>query len=176
VPGDPELYSAELWFMTATSYQLFVTVDGPSGQGAAVVPVLALATAQKTMNRSLGGLLAGLAVFLTLGMLTIVGCAVRESVVPPGIAPDATRRRRARIAMGLTAVFLGLALWGGSKWWTAEASNYGTSVVYRPFASQAAIAQSLGGPRLTLSIRDPRWDGKPLALSRYNALVPDTAS
>jgi hypothetical protein len=64
-------------------------------------------------------------------------------------------------------------LWGGSKWWTAEASNYGTSVVYRPFASQAAIAQSPGGQRLTLSIRDPRWDGKPVALSRYNALLPD---
>ena len=173
VPGDPELYSAELWFMTATSYQLFVTVDGPSGQGAAVVPVLALATAQKTMNRSLGGLLAALGVFLTLGMLTIVGCAVRESVVPPGVAPDATRRRRARIAMGLTAVLLGLALWGGSKWWSAEASTYGTFVVYRPFASQAAIAQSLGSQRLTLSIRDPRWDGKPVALSRYNALLPD---
>jgi hypothetical protein len=173
VPGDPELYAAEIWFMTATSYQVFVTVDGPSGQGAATVPVLALATAQKTMDRSLGGLLAALGIFLTLGMLTIVGCAVRESVVPPGVAPDAKRRRRARIAMGLAAIFLGLALWGGSRWWTAEASNYGTSVVYRPFDSQAAIAQAAGRYRLTLSIRDPRWDGKPVALSRYNALLPD---
>jgi hypothetical protein len=173
VPGDPELYSAELWFMTPTSYQLFVNVDGPSGPGAAVVPVMALATGQKTMDRSLGALLAGLGVFLTLGMLTIVGCAVRESVVPPGGAPDATRRRRARLAMGLAAVVLGLGLWGGSKWWTAEASTYGTSVVYRPFDSQAAIALAGGRRQLTLSIRDPRWDGKPVALSRYNALLPD---
>ena len=90
VPGDPELYAAEMWFMTATSYQLFVTIDGPSGQGAAVVPVMALAAAEKKMGRSLGGVLAALAVFLTLGMLTIVGCAVRESVVPPGRAPDET--------------------------------------------------------------------------------------
>jgi len=28
VPGDPELYSAELWFMTPSSYQLAVHVDG----------------------------------------------------------------------------------------------------------------------------------------------------
>ena len=173
VSGDPELYSAELWFMTATSYQLFVTVDGPSGQGAAVVPVLALATAQKTMDRPLGALLAALGVFLTLGMLTIVGCAVRESVVPPGVAPDGTRRRRARIAMTLAAVFLGLGLWSGSRWWSAEASSYGTSVLYRPFDAHAAIASGNGRQRLTLSIHDPRWDGRPVARSRYNALLPD---
>src|SRR5262249_54384667 len=46
VPGDPALYSAELWFMTATSYQLAVAVDGPSGQGSVLIPVLALATAE----------------------------------------------------------------------------------------------------------------------------------
>src|SRR5687768_12609542 len=33
VPGDPALYAAELWFMTATSYQLAVDVNGPSGPG-----------------------------------------------------------------------------------------------------------------------------------------------
>jgi hypothetical protein len=73
----------------------------------------------------------------------------------------------------VAAVCLGLALWGGSRWWTAEASLYGSSVVYRPFNSQASIAQGPRGQRLTLSIRDPRWDGQPVALSRYNALLPD---
>src|SRR5262245_6102535 len=33
VPGDPTRYAAELWFMTASSYQLAVAVDGPAGQG-----------------------------------------------------------------------------------------------------------------------------------------------
>ena len=74
--------------MTATSYQLFVSVDGPGGQGTAVVPVLALATSLRSMDRPLGLVLAALGVFLAVGMLTIVGAAVRESVLEPGLAPD----------------------------------------------------------------------------------------
>ena len=77
VPGDPALYAAELWFMTSSSYQLAVTVDGPAGKGAVVIPVLALATAERPMPRWLGGVLAALGVFLTAGLLTIIGAAVQ---------------------------------------------------------------------------------------------------
>ena len=96
VPGDRELYAADLWLMVPTSYRVLVAVDGPAGAGTAIVPVMALATAQREMPRRLGVLLAGLGLFLAVGLLTLVGAAVRESVVPPGEAPDATRRRRAR--------------------------------------------------------------------------------
>ena len=41
------------------------------------------------MRPSLGCVLAGLGLFLTVGLLTIVGSAVRESVLPPGVEPDA---------------------------------------------------------------------------------------
>src|SRR5262249_58788858 len=97
VPGDPALRAAELWFMTASSYQLAVSVDGPAGHGEAIVPVTALATAQRTMVPGLGFLLAGLGIFLTVGMLTIIGAAVRESVLPPRDPPDQARRGRARL-------------------------------------------------------------------------------
>lgn len=173
VPGDPALYASELWLMTPTSYQLFVTVDGPAGTGTCVVPVLALATEQGTMNRSLGLVLAALGFFLSVGMLTIIGAAVRESVLAPGTDPDARRRRRARVAIVATACVVGLAVWGGNKWWAAEASGYGESVLYRPFASRAAIARTGDRLTLTLSIRDPRWTGTPPPLARYNALMPD---
>lgn len=169
VAGDPSLFAAELWFMTATSYQLSVVVDGPSGRGTALVPVMAIATAQRPMPPWLGGVLAALGVFLTVGMLSIIGTAVRESVLPPGAQPDATRRTRGRIGMAVTAAFLALALWGGNKWWAAEASAYGRLVMYRPFTSEATI----NGRMLTLSIDDARWTGTPVAASRYNALLPD---
>ena len=173
VPGDPSLYSAELWFMTASSYQLAVDVDGPQGRGEVVVPVVALATAERQMSPWLGTVLAALGVFLTLGMLTIIGAAVRESGLKPGVKPDVVRRRRARIAVVVTAVLAGLALWGGDVWWNAEASSYKTSILYRPFESAASLSRDGDRRILTLSIRDPRWTGTPNPLNRYNALIPD---
>ncbi len=137
------------------------------------MPVLALATAERPMPASLGAILAGLGLFLTAGLLTIIGSAVRESVVPPGSEPDVVRRRRARFAITGTAIVAGLALWGGNKWWSAEAASYSRSVVYRPFDSVATIAQQGVHRRLTLSIRDERWLGTPQPLNRYNALLPD---
>ena len=173
VPGDPSLYSAELWFMTATSYQLAVDIDGPQGRGEVVIPVVALATAERQMSPWLGGVLAALGVFLTVGMLTIIGAAVRESGLAPGAKPDAMRRRRARIGIAVTAVLAGLALWGGDVWWNAEASSYRTAILYRPFNSVASLSRDGDRRVLTLSIRDPRWTGTPVALNRYNALIPD---
>ena len=173
VPGDPSLYSAELWFMTANSYELAVTVDGPAGKGAVVIPVLALATAERQMPPWLGGVLAALGVFLTAGLLTIIGAAVRESGLAPGVEPDVVRRRRARIGIAVAAVIAGLALWGGNVWWAAEASSYKASVLYRPFNASTLLSRQGSRRVLTLSIRDPRWTGTPNAQSRYNALIPD---
>jgi hypothetical protein len=173
VAGDPALYSAELWFMTPTSYQVFVIVDGPSGQGTAIVPVLALATAQRSMDRRLGLVLGALGLFLGVGLLTIVGAAVRESVLPPGVDADARRVRRARVATAAAAAVVVLALWGGRQWWSAEAADYGNSVLYRPFASEAAVHTAQGSRYVTLSIRDPRWTGQPPPAGRYSALLPD---
>lgn len=173
VPGNPALYAAELWFMTATSYQLAVAVDGPAGKGEVVIPVLALATAERPMPAWLGSVLAALGLFLTAGLLTIIGTAVRESGLPPGMEPDAARRRRARIGVSAAGVVAALALWGGSRWWAAEASSYSRSVLYRPFDAAASVASRGDRRMVTLSIRDQRWNGTPNPESRYNALIPD---
>jgi hypothetical protein len=173
VPGDPELYAAELWFMTASSYQMAVAVDGPSGQGNVLVPVVALATAERPMPPWLGAVLAALGVFLTAGLLTIIDSAVRESVLPPGVEPDGVRRRQARIGVAVMAIFAGLALWGGNRWWNAEASSYSQFILYRPFASNATVARQGDRRSLTVGIRDERWSGRPNPASRYNVLLPD---
>jgi hypothetical protein len=173
VPGDPTLYAAEIWFMTASSYQMAVDVDGPSGSGTAIIPVMAIATADREMPSWLGGALLVLGALLTAGLLTLIGVAVRESVLSPGEEPDGRRRRRARLAIAGSFVGAVLILWGGNVWWEAEATSYRTFIRYRPFASQALIAARGGVPTLTLGIRDERWNGTPVAVSRYNALMPD---
>jgi hypothetical protein len=173
VPGDPTLYAAELWFMTPSSYQRAVDVDGPSGTGTAIVPVLALATAERTMPPWLGTVLAALGVLLTAGFLTIVGAAVRESVLPPGATPDLVRRRRAQYGIAGSLIGAALILWGGYAWWEVEARAYREVVRYRPFDTEATTGRLNDRDTLTLSIRDGRWTGEPVPVSRYNALMPD---
>jgi hypothetical protein len=131
---------------------------------------MALATAEKPMAPWLGGTLAALGVFLTVGMLTIIGAAVRESALPPGEQPDRKRRIRARIGIAAAALVAGLVLWGGNAWWGAEAAEYSRFILYRPFKAEASIAP---GGALTLGIRDPRWTGRTYPQSMYNALMPD---
>ena len=173
VPGDPTLYAAEIWFMTASSYQMAVDVEGPNGSGTAMVPVMAIATAERPMPAWLGGVLVMLGLILTAGLLTLIGAAVRESVLPPGEEPDGKRRRRARLAAAGALVGTTVILWGGSAWWDAEAQAYRRFTRYRPFATTAAVIARDGGPALSVGIRDERWTGKPSPLSRYNALMPD---
>jgi hypothetical protein len=95
---------------------------------------------------------------------------VRESGLPPGAqarrAGGASARASASALAGLLAA---LALWGGNKWWAAEASDYSQSVIYRPFTAVAAVDRGT----LTMSIRDERWNDAPNPRSRYNALMPD---
>ena len=159
--------------MTASSYQMAVEIDGPSGSGTAMVPVMAIASEDRPMPAWLGGVLMALGVLLTVGLLTLIGAAVRESVLPPGEEPDFRRRWRARFATAGTCVLATLILWGGSAWWDAEAEAYRTFVRYRPFEAEASVIERDGSPVVSLGIRDERWSGKPIAASRYNALLPD---
>jgi hypothetical protein len=173
VPGDPELFAADLWLMLATSHRVLVEIDGDRGRATAVVPVLALATQQREMDPRLGGILVVLAAFLSLGLVTLVGAAVRESVLPPGVTPDRKRRWRARFAMGFAGILIALVLLGGNAWWKLEASAYDRFTLYRPFAATAS-ARADGGRRiLTLTIGDERWPRPATELTRYNALMPD---
>ena len=69
--------------------------------GTAVVPVLALATEQRDdADAAWAGALGRSACFSRVGLLTIIGAAVRESVRAAGRRAGAARRRRARIAVG----------------------------------------------------------------------------
>src|SRR5215471_910258 len=63
VPGDDELYAASLWLMVPTSYRVVVTVDGSGGAGTAIVPVVAIATAQRAVPTGTGTVLVALGAF-----------------------------------------------------------------------------------------------------------------
>ena len=156
VPGEAGLYSGELWLMTAGSYSIEVTVAGSEGEGTVFVPVLAVAERLLPMHPTVGFGLAGAALFLFAGAVTIVGAAVRESVLEPGRAPDGRRRWRGRIAMVLFTLVLGAVLGGGWLWWDAVDAVF-RSRIYQPWTTTAEVAAPGGTPLLTLTIDDPEW-------------------
>ncbi len=156
VPGDAELYSTQLWLMTAGAYSINVTVEGSRGTGTALIPVTAVPTELLGIDRPLGILLAGIGLFLFAGLLTIVGAGVRESVLPPGEVPDRRRRRRARLAMAGTGLFLAVLLFGGWRWWQAEEAAIERFLNWT-LASETTV-QRVGDARvLTLAITDSAW-------------------
>jgi len=164
VRGETGLWNAQLWIMTAGSYSVRVRLTGAAGDGLAIVPVAAVRTRTLGMRRALGFTLAGLGLFLFAGALTLIGAAVRESVLAPGVEPDAPRRRRARVVVAAAAVFLVLVVAGGKRWWDgvdAEARER----LYRPFATAASVRP---GQVLRLMVADRRWLDP-----EVSTLVPD---
>lgn len=167
VSGNPDLYAAELWLMTPGSYSVHVNVEGAAGRGHAFVPVLAVAERRLDMSQPMAIGLLSAALFLVVGLITVVGAAVRESVVAPGASPDATRIRRARIAVTIGTLVVGLLLWGGWGWWGAVDAEY-RSRIYRPAQTSAAVVPSDRGQVLRLAVVDDDWQGR-----NWAPLMPD---
>ncbi len=171
VPGAPGTWSAQLWLMQGSSYSVRVAVRGPAGPGVALVPVTAMPSQVLRMGKGLEEILAALALFLFAGAVSIVGAAVRESVLPPGEAVDGRRRNRARAMSLLAAVLLAFALWQAKHWWDGVDSQ-ARQDLYKPFRirTSARLAGGSGGqagrPALDLRIDDERR-------AEWTPLMPD---
>jgi hypothetical protein len=146
---DPNFYTGSLWIMARGSWQVRFEVTGASGIATASVPVAAAPLAVLRMQRPLGALLAVLGLILAFGFAGIIGAAVRESRLEPGVEPAPARRRRALHAMGGTIVFLVVAIVAANHWWNVEAADYG-SKIYQPLA----MHPMLSGNVLSLTIDD----------------------
>ena len=168
VPGDSTLYSAALWLMRGGAYSVQVTVEGASGTGTALVPVMAVATRRLALQKPLGMGLLGLGAFLFIGALTIVRAAVRESELAPGQQPDRRRSVRAWIATTASAIVLALALVGGRAWWNTVDAAY-RSGLYQPLHATATVRATAGGTVLHFAIDDTSWTNR----RQWTPLIPD---
>jgi len=169
VPGDSTLYSAALWLMTGGSYGVQVTVEGAAGSGTALVPVMAVATRRLALDKPLGAALLALAAFLFIGAVTLVGAAVKESGLEPGVLPDRRRTVRSQVAMGVAAMVLALALLGGRRWWNGVDAAYRTGL-YQPFHATATVRVAGAGRVLRIAIDDTSWTNPK---RQWTPLVPD---
>jgi len=168
VAGATDLYSAQLWLMERGAYSVRVELAGAAGEGNVIVPVNSIATRRLAFDTPLAIALLGLGAFLFVGAITIVGAAVRESVLAPGTEPDSSRRRRSWWIRLLVVPVLALALFAGKKWWDADDAAHLASL-YRPMQVRTTIDGAPGSGRvLTIAITDSQWLGR-----RFVPLIPD---
>jgi len=156
IPESPSWYRTRLWVMSAGSNSVTVSVSGARGEGTVVVPLVALPGRRLQFNGVLAGVLAIAGLVLALGLFTIVGATVREGVLPPGVEPDAQRRRRARFAMARAVGIVAIVLVGGGAWWRAEDSAFSRSL-FRPLSVRVAVDTSTAQRRFQLAITDSVW-------------------
>jgi hypothetical protein len=144
---DPAFYTGGVWMMSPGSWQIRLDISGVAGEVTASVPVPAVAVATLRMQRALGIPLSLLGIFLVVSMAGVVAAAVREARLPPGEPVPPSQSRRSLYAMAGCLVFLAICVWGGAKWWNAEAASYAQGI-YRP----PVVDASLTGNRLSLSV------------------------
>jgi hypothetical protein len=161
---DANQFTGSLWLMSFGSWEVHVHAVGAQGAGEITVPVAAVATKIKAIEPRVAYFLIGMMIFLTIGMVAIVGACVREAQLPAG-APSRPWNLRSVAGMLAAAAVLVAALWYGGKWWGDDAALY-SQRLYKPLG----LAGTLNAPdRLELRISDPGW----LAMRRLDDLVPD---
>jgi hypothetical protein len=161
---DPQFYTGGLWLMGSGSWQVRVDVDGARGPGRLSVPVPALATRVLGMQKAIAAILIPLALVLCLGLVSIVGAAVRDAMLEPGRQPDPARVWRSRIVMAVAALLVFGGVWLGNLWWDSEAAFY-RRIVFKPLRLNPKVGS---GDRLTLVLDDPGWLNR-----RTDDLLPD---
>lgn len=162
---DPQFFTGSLWMMAFGSWQVRVEADGAQGKGVLAAPVPALSFRTERMQKLLGGILFALMLFLSIGVISIVGAAARESQLEPGVAPSPAHRRRARIVTAVAAALVVGLLYLGNLWWNAEAGGY-ERYVYKPLQLSPSLEP---GGRLLLRIQDPGW----FASRKIDDFIPD---
>lgn len=165
VPGAPDTWSAQLWLMRGSSYTVRVAVQGAAGPGEALVPVTAMPLKVLRMDKGLGTVLLVLGMFLFVGMVSIVGAAVRESALLPGEEADGGRRTRARVLSVVAAALFALILWGGRHWWSLVDED-ARAGIFKPFQIRTSTVLAEGRPVLALRIQDERQ-------TDWSPLMPD---
>ena len=171
VAGETGHYQGQIWLMNSGTSSLELEVTGAAGSGKLLVPVMAVSTAQKTMDPALGWTLAGLAVFLVILMVTIISASSSDGLVSPQEPAPANLRRKRWIGAISSFVILSLMLWGGKSWWESWASDY-KRFMYKPFEANSTVKQEADRQLMTLKIDTARINTLYMT-RRLSYLVPD---
>lgn len=153
-PNDPRYFAGSLWLMAISSgsWKVRVGVAGTAGPGELQIPVPTLPQKIKPMEQGMTYFLIGMMVFLTVGMVALVGAGIRESRLEPGLATEKWSGKTIALMAGTSVLLVG-AIWFGNGWWGEEAAS-ASRRIYKPLT----IAASLPSPgHLMAKLEDPGW-------------------
>jgi hypothetical protein len=165
--ADSAFFTGSLWMMAPGSWEVRFQIAGVNGEQTTSVAVPAVALTTLKMQRGLGITLGLLILFLVVSMAGIVAAAIRDARLEPGAVPSPDRRRRARLAIMASIVFMALLIWGGARWWNAEAEGYSLQV-FRPLK----VDPTLSGNVLDLYLQASHPGSGTLSRSN-NDFLPD---
>lgn len=171
VEGETGHFRGEVWLMSPGSASLEIMVSGKKGEGTILVPVMAVSTAQKTMESSLGWTLAGLGVFLVVLMITIIALSSGDTLVKPGAETTAKVKRKRWVGAAIGLVILTIILWGGNSWWKSWEKNY-QRFMYKPFTATSSVRISDNKQILEFIVDSTKLEQLYLTRS-LNYIIPD---
>lgn len=145
-------FEGVVWFMDSGSTSVELQLDGPDGKATVVAPVVAVATAVRTMPAGTGAGLAALGLLLVVLMITIVGASLSDGTLKPGLAPPTAFRRKRMVGMAIGTVVMVLILAGWRSWWNAETEEYLSYNLYKPMPMTAKAVPENGTVALTITL------------------------
>jgi len=167
VKGEAGHYHGLIWLMDAGTSGIEIEINGNSGNGKVLVPVMAVSTRQKSMDPSLGWTLFGLCALLVILMVTIISVSVSDGMAKPNEPITARLKQRKLIGAVVSSVALLVILWGGKSWWDSWADDY-RRFMYRSLKATTSVTEN----RLTFSVDTTRLSN--LTFTRnISYIIPD---
>ncbi len=160
-------WEGEVWLMESGAASVKIAIEGARGKGEVLIPIAALSTAQRDLPKSLGWLLAGLALLLVGIMTTIIGASTGDSQLAIGQKSSENLGKKRLIGSSIGAAFCGLLLFGGNAWWNAETADY-KSNMYRPYTAKSTVKLVNGQRILNFKIDTASIEGRNLSF-----IIPD---
>jgi hypothetical protein len=90
---------------------------------------------------------------LVVGMVEIVGAAVRDARLAPELALPTRNTVRGHIIMAITLLLLSITIFLGQHWWASDAALY-SHQIFQPLRMAPALDS---GNQLKLTLLDPGW-------------------
>lgn len=169
VNGQPGQYTGETWFINGGSSSVQIKVTGSRGEGEIIVPVVAIATAKKSLPASTGLFLIVMGIFLFVLFLTIISIGVGSAINKSNKPLTHSQKKMQVKAIAITAFFMLLLICGGGYWILSFSNTY-TQYMYHPTEATSSVINVNGTNELRLML-DTGSNAQRKEL--YSYIVPD---